>query len=222
MYEFFRKLVCFFFHIKYKITVIGKENIPAQKGGFIVACNHLSYADPPMLAAIIKGKFTFMAKSELFEKNKLFAWIIRKCGAYPVYRGTNDTAALDTAVASLEKQRIFVIFPEGTRSRDGNLGRARSGIAVIASKAAAPVLPVCLYYGEKRRVIISVGEMIPAESLVIEGEDRHQLRRVSSLIMDNIKARQELIFTTYPEWAKRPEKAEKSEKTDGNGGENER
>lgn len=226
MYEFFRLLVCAFFHIKYRITLIGRENLPARRGGYIIACNHQSYADPPMLAAVVHGKFTFMAKSELFEKNKLFAWIIRRCGAYPVYRGTNDTGALDTAVESLRKNRVFVIFPEGTRSKDGTLGRARSGIAVIASKAAAPVLPVCIYYGEKRRVVISVGKLIPAESLVIECDDRHALRRVSSLIMDNIKEQQDIIYSQLPdsekvarEQAAAAARAEKTAKasTDSNG-----
>lgn len=214
MYGFLRLIVRAFMHIRYKITVIGKENIPTQKGGFIVASNHLSYADPPLVAAIFRGKFTFMAKSELFEKNKLFGWLIRRCGAYPVYRGKNDTAALDTAVESLRKNRVFVIYPEGTRSKDGSLGRARSGIAVIASKAGAPVVPICVYYGAKRRVFVAIGKTVPASELVIEGEDRHALRRVSSLIMDNIRSGQELIFAGLPE-DERPARADESRSGDG-------
>ena len=128
-----------------------------------------------------------MAKSELFEGNKLFAWLIRRCGAYPVHRGQGDTAALDTAVEAIKKQRVFIIFPEGGRSKDGTLGRARSGIAVIASQAQAPVLPICIKYGEKRKAYVSFGKMITAEEMALNGEDRHELRRVSTLIMDRIR-----------------------------------
>ena len=66
MYLFFRKLLSIFFHIKYKINVLHPENIPSAKGGYIIACNHQKYADPPMIAAVVRGKFSFMAKEELF------------------------------------------------------------------------------------------------------------------------------------------------------------
>lgn len=179
-------------HIKHRIKVFGKENLPHKKGikgGYIIACNHLEYSDPPLIAAVVHAKFSFMAKSELF-KNKFFAWLIRKCGAYPVERGAGDGAAIEKAISDLESGRAFVIFPEGTRSKDGNIGRAKSGIAVIAGKANAPVLPVCIKYGKKgfrRKAWITIGEMIPAEEIAIKSDDRGELRRVSNLIMDNIK-----------------------------------
>jgi 1-acyl-sn-glycerol-3-phosphate acyltransferase len=130
-----------------------------------------------------------MAKSELF-KNKFFSWLIRKCGAFPVERGAGDNAAIDKAISDIEGGKAFVIFPEGTRSKDGNIGRAKSGIAVIAGKANAPVLPVCIKYGKKgfrRKAWVTIGEMIPAEEIAIKSDDRGELRRVSNLIMDNIK-----------------------------------
>lgn len=193
MYEFFRKIVCLSMHIKYRIKVIGGDNRPYKngiKGGYIIACNHQDYGDPPLIAAVNKAHFSFMAKIELFEKNKFFAWLITKCGAFPVVRGAGDGSAIDHAIADLEKNRAFVIFPEGTRSKDGNIGRAKSGIAVIAGKTNAPVLPMCIKYGKKgfrRKVWISVGEMIPAEHIALNSDDRTELRRVSNLIMDNIK-----------------------------------
>lgn len=139
-------------HIKYRIKLIGGDNRPYKngiKGGYIIACNHQDYGDPPLIAAVNKAHFSFMAKIELFEKNKFFAWLITKCGAFPVVRGAGDGSAIDHAIADLEKNRAFVIFPEGTRSKDGNIGRAKSGIAVIAGKTNAPVLPMCIKYGKK-------------------------------------------------------------------------
>ncbi len=193
VYEFFRKFVWIGMHIKHRITVIGGDNRPYRhkiKGGYIIACNHQEYSDPPLIAAVNRAKFSFMAKSELFEKNKLFAWLIRRCGAFPVVRGAGDDSAIDHAVKDLESGRAFVIFPEGTRSKDGNIGRARSGIAVIAGKSGAPVLPMCIKYGKKgfrRRAYISIGEMIPAEEIKMKSDDRAELRRVSELIINNIK-----------------------------------
>lgn len=193
IYEFFRKFVWMGMHIKHRITVIGGDNRPYKhniKGGYIIACNHQEYSDPPLIAAVNRARFSFMAKSELFEKNKLFAWLIRRCGAFPVVRGAGDGSAIEHAVKDLEDGRAFVIFPEGTRSKDGNIGRAKSGIAIIAGKSGAPVLPVCIKYGKKefrRKAYISIGEMIPAEQIRLKSDDRAELRRVSNLIMDNIR-----------------------------------
>ncbi len=201
MYMFFRKLVEIWFrHLKFKMTVLNPENIPSQNGGFIVASNHLTYSDPPVIAAVFKGRFSFMAKSELF-KNKLFAWLITKCGAFPVVRGAKDGAAIERAVNDIEKNRIFVIFPEGTRSKDGVIARAKSGVALIAGKANAPIVPVCIMYGangKKRNCTVAVGEMISSDKTAIEDiNDRKRIKAVASLITDNICALQKLICEEY-------------------------
>lgn len=201
MYMFFRKLVEIYFkHIKYKMTVLNPENIPQLKGGFIVASNHQTYSDPPVIAAVFKGRFSFMAKAELF-KNKLFAWLITKCGAFPVVRGSKDNSAIERAVSDLEKNKIFVIFPEGTRSKDGVIAKAKSGVAMIAGMANAPVVPISIMYGcdgKKRNCTVAVGEIIPSDKLTItELTDRKQLKTVSSLIMDNICGLQKQICEHY-------------------------
>ena len=191
----------FYLHIKYKTRILNPENIPDLSGGFIVACNHQSYSDPPVLAGIFKGRFSFMAKSELF-KNKLFAWLIKKCGAFPVVRGAKDSAALDRAVEDLKQNKIFVIFPEGTRSKDGVIARAKSGVAMIAGMANAPVVPVCIMYGvdgKKRHMAAAIGKIIPKEEVAIEDmTDRRQIKKVSSRIMDDIVRLQQQICNEYP------------------------
>lgn len=201
MYMFFRKLVEIFFkHIKYNMTVLNPENIPQQSGGFIVASNHLTYSDPPVIAAVFKGRFSFMAKVELF-KNKFVAWVITKCGAFPVVRGAKDGDAIERAVSDLKKNKIFVIFPEGTRSKTGVIARAKSGVALIAGKADAPIVPLCIMYGadgKKRTCTVAVGEMLPYSEIAIEDiTDRKRIRAVSSLIMDNICLLQKQICDEY-------------------------
>ena len=189
-YSFLRNCARLFYIIVYKITVIGAENIPDAKGGYIIASNHISNNDPPVVGITFKGKYTFMAKEELFHKNPIFTWLITKLGAFPVKRGAKDGAqAIEKALESLKNGRIFVIFPEGTRSKDGELGRAKSGVTLIAAQAKAPVVPVFIKYGRKkfrREIQISIGEMIPAEKFDVDIQDKKVLKQVSATIMDEI------------------------------------
>lgn len=194
-YAFLRGCAKLFYIVVYNITVVGKENIPTAKGGYIIASNHVSNNDPPVVGITFKGKYTFMAKEELFQKNPIFTWLITKLGAFPVKRGAKDGAnAIAKALESLKQGRIFVIFPEGTRSKDGTLGRAKSGVTLIAAQAKAPVVPVFIKYGRKkfrRNILVSVGEMIPAETFDVDLEDKRSLKQLSSTIMGEIAKLQE-------------------------------
>lgn len=194
-YAFLRNCAKLYYIIVYKIIVVGRENIPEAKGGYIIASNHVSNNDPPVVGITFKGKYTFMAKDELFHKNPLLTWLITQLGAFPVKRGAKDGAqAIEKALQSLKDGRIFVIFPEGTRSKDGTLGRAKSGVTLIAAQAKAPVVPVFIKYGRKkfrRQILVSVGEMIPAEKFDVDIEDKRALKQLSSTIMDEIAKLQE-------------------------------
>jgi 1-acyl-sn-glycerol-3-phosphate acyltransferase len=213
MYLIARRLLEFYMNRKFKVIFHNKEKIPPKKiskrGGFIIACNHQYYWDPPMVAAYITGKYSFMAKAELFDKKKpFFTWIIKRCGAFPVTRGDGE-AAINKAFDALKKGRIFVIFPEGTRSKDGVIGRGKSGVALIASMANAPILPVCLMYrldGDKKRVDYAVGDIIPAEELAFANEDKRELKRISARVIDAIKELQIQIFDSLEAKGNLPEK----------------
>jgi len=199
LYRILRYIVQFFFNIKYKITVYNRDKLPKNyTGGYIIACNHQKYADPPAIAAVVKGRFSFMAKDELFRKNIFFAVLIRMCGAFPVVRGAKDNSAIERAVSDLKKGKVFVIFPEGTRSKDGVIGKAKSGTALIAATAGVSVLPVCIMYGlggNKKNLDMAIGDMIPAEQIKVSGEiERGELKRVSERIIGDIKKLQEHIY----------------------------
>lgn len=87
-----------------------------------------------------------------------------------------------------------MIFPEGTRSKDGTLGHAKSGVTLIAAQAKVPVVPVYIKYGRKkfrRNIYISIGEKIPAERFDVDISDRKMLKAVSATIMDEIAKLQE-------------------------------
>jgi 1-acyl-sn-glycerol-3-phosphate acyltransferase len=124
------------------MKVFGQEHLP-QRGRFIVAPNHVSHLDPPLISHVCKRTPKIIAKAELF-KNPVFGFLIAKFGAFPVQRGKADRAAIRRAIEILESDSGLIIFPEGTRSKDGELGPPEIGFAMIAHAAKAPVVPVYL------------------------------------------------------------------------------
>ena len=130
------------FKLLYRVESYGKENVP-QEGGVIVAANHMSNADPPLMACFMDRPVSYMAKEELFA-NPIFGWAIKKCHAFPVKRGASDRAAVQTALTVLKEQRVLGMFPEGQRSKTGKIGEAKQGVVLIASMARVPIVPVAI------------------------------------------------------------------------------
>jgi 1-acyl-sn-glycerol-3-phosphate acyltransferase len=121
----------------------------------------------PLFPLIRKTKFSFMAKTELFNKNPVFSALIKFCGAFPVNRGVHDSAAIDRAISDLKNGKVFVIFAEGHRSKTGAIAECKTGFSLIAEKSGCKVLPACIVYGiggDKKRIDFSVGEAITVES----------------------------------------------------------
>lgn len=180
-----------FIHLMLKIKVVGRENIP--KTGFILASNHRSNYDPPLVATNFWQQVYFMAKIELFQK-KGFGWLLRRLGAFPVERGKGDTGAIDWARNVVESGGVLGMFPEGHRSQDGKPLRPKSGTAMIAGQTKADVLPCAVCFGEKLRfrspVTVRYGTIIKAEELGFTGDGTapREIKAASRLIMDRIIA----------------------------------
>ncbi|HVT10646.1 MAG TPA: lysophospholipid acyltransferase family protein [Fimbriimonadaceae bacterium] len=141
-YAFILRLVRngFFRLITGGIRSYGEENIP-KTGGVIFAPNHVSNLDPPAVACgTNKRQLAFMAKEELFKG--LFGKIIASLGAFPVRRGDSDTEAIRKALALLEQGRAVLVFPEGTRGDGRTMGPINRGVAMLAKRSGAQVLPV--------------------------------------------------------------------------------
>ena len=135
----------------FRIKISGGENFPPS-GGFILATNHISYYDPPLVGSWAPRQVYFFAKQELF-KNKLFGWIIRQTNALPVRRGAIDRQALELSLDVISRGYGLTIFPEGTRSKTGALQPGKPGVSYLAAKSGYPVLPVALMGTEDRYVL---------------------------------------------------------------------
>jgi 1-acyl-sn-glycerol-3-phosphate acyltransferase len=127
--------------------VIGREKVP-QDGPVIIAANHVSYLDPPLVGSAIDRECAFMARHSLWD-NRLLGWLITRLNAFPVHRDRPDRGVFRRALEALEKGLVLVLFPEGTRSLDGRLQRGEPGVAFIVQKSGAKVVPCALIGPEK-------------------------------------------------------------------------
>lgn len=132
--------------IIFDMHVIGQQKVP-ETGQLIIASNHLSWVDIPLIPAFLKRRVVYMAKEETFTGKS--GWLVRFLSAFPVKRGEADRQSLRAAEEQLKTGRILCIFPEGTRSKIHKLGQAHAGIGMIALRSGAPVLPVAIYGSEK-------------------------------------------------------------------------
>lgn len=146
-YQFFKVLCRFWFGTVLSTKVIGAENIP-KDGAFILAANHVSNWDPPFLGTFIDREICYMGKEELF-KNPVMAKICHALHVFPVKRGAADKTAIKTAVKILKDGKCLGIFPEGTRSKTGKLGKAESGVSLIAAMTKSIIIPAAIVNTEK-------------------------------------------------------------------------
>ncbi len=133
-----------------RLKVLGRENIP--QGGAIIVANHTSNFDPPLLVLAAKRELYFLAKEELFCHSKFFRWLIKSFNALPLKRGMFTKSLLLEIKDLIERNKTLLLFPEGTRSKDGRLGSFKAGIGFIAHYTGAVVIP-CFVSGVADSII---------------------------------------------------------------------
>ncbi|MDE7293624.1 MAG: 1-acyl-sn-glycerol-3-phosphate acyltransferase [Oscillospiraceae bacterium] len=188
MNAFIRYSTILVYKLYYNFHIEGMENVP-EKEGVIIASNHRSYADPVLLTMPMKKPVTYMAKEELF-RNKLFAAFIRMLGAFPVKRGSGDLSVIDQCADRLAEGKNVVIFPEGTRSKENKVHRGKNGVALIAARSGADVLPMgIIFEGPKlkfrTKLTLKVGKVITSEELALT-EASEDIKRGKKIIMNAI------------------------------------
>jgi 1-acyl-sn-glycerol-3-phosphate acyltransferase len=191
LYSIVKKLVLLVYRLYYNLSYEGLENIDDSKP-HIYASNHRSYADPVLITLPVRGRFAYMAKEELFKQNVFFTALIKTMGAFPVVRGKGDLSVIDTSIEKLDSGRNLVIFPEGTRSKDGKVGRGKTGVALIACRSNYDVTPVGIVFeGEKlhfrSKVVVRYGKPISASEISLpEDYTTKELRPMKEKIMSAI------------------------------------
>ncbi|WP_428908951.1 lysophospholipid acyltransferase family protein [Niallia sp. Krafla_26] len=145
----------------YQYQVIGKENFP-KDGGVLLCSNHISNLDPPTVGVAAPRQVHFMAKEELFSAPVL-GKILPHINAFPVKRGMSDREALRKGLSILKEEKVLGLFPEGTRSKTGELGKGLAGAGFFALRSKAHVVPCAIIgsYKPFRRIKVVFGRPIP-------------------------------------------------------------
>lgn len=187
MYDFFKLIILIIVKLVFCLEITGQNNIP-KNGGAIIASNHISLLDPPVIGCSIPRYVHFMAKEELF-KYPVFNWIITQLKAFPVRRGMPDRTAIRTAINLLESGEIVGLFPEGTRSKNGVLGNPEPGLAMIAVKTGSPIIPAAVIgTGDFSKKFLPKFKVKFGKPIAVEKgkTDKESLERISQSLMREI------------------------------------
>ena len=158
-----------------ELKVEGAENIPTE-GGAIIAPNHLSYYEPPLIAvSILKRTIYFMGKESLLKK-PVTGWLLKVVGTFPVRRGEADIKALKIAVRLLKSGEAVLIFPEGKRGDGIKLLEAMPGIGGIACMSGVPVIPVLITGSNKIHLFRKSKAMVKIGKPLYYGRERKKGR----------------------------------------------
>lgn len=186
-YKVVKLSVRFLISLVYKIEISGEENIPAQ-GKVIVCSNHFNNLDPVLIGTCLPRQINFMAKEELFS-NKFFANIFKKLGVFPVKRGGADISAIKTSLKILKNKNALGMFPEGTRSKTGEILEAKPGLAMISIKSKSPVIPIAIMgnYKPFSKVDIIIDKPIEFSQYYNEKISIDEYQEISQGVLDHIK-----------------------------------
>lgn len=165
-YQIYLKLI-------YRLEVHGKENIP-KTNAYVVAPNHLSLLDPPMVASVLDKPLAYMAKKELFE-NPFLRWWLNWLGAFAVDRENLSVSTIRTVLTIKKTDWVFAIFPQGTRQEPGVISNITKGFASLAKTTKCGILPIGIIGAHEKKklpfsgkIIVKIGKLIPYSDNVEE------------------------------------------------------
>ena len=194
-YRFAQYLSWFYFKAFHRLEVHGIKNIP-QSGSFILASNHSSYFDPPALGCRLPRNLHY------FARDSLFFWplglLIRNLNSIPVNRSQLDIATLKRVLKVLKGGDPLLLFPEGTRSADGNLGEGKKGIGLLLAKSQVDVLPARVTGGNKvlgkgmlfprigRKLVVEYGTLLKIDTLDPGKSDTNRYEIIANKVLAEI------------------------------------
>ena len=185
----------FYFRIFHSFKVRGAHNIPTA-GPFILASNHSSYFDPPALGCKLPRNLHY------FARDSLFFWplglLIRNLNSIPVNRSRLDIATLKKVLKVLQSGDPLLVFPEGTRSQDGQLGSGKKGIGLLLAKSQSDVLPARVMGGNKvlgkgmfiprigQKLMVTYGPILKFKELDPGKSDPHRYETIANRVLEEI------------------------------------
>ena len=205
LYSIAYVLVAIISRIYFRLHITGRENIP-KEGGVIIASNHLSYLDIPLLGYSIGRRADYMGKRELFNI-PIISYLLRTLGGFPIDRDKLDRAALKDAVKRLKSGRVIVVYPEGTRSRDSILQPGKPGVGIIVKMSGAKVVPAAIqgtdrampigaWFIRPAKVTVKFGKPLDFNNLAKSGNEKEGVEMITKTIMENISTL--LAFEVVP------------------------
>lgn len=184
-----RAVINFFLPMVFKVEYEGMEHIPRYKKGYILACNHTSYLDPVVLVLKFKPWVRYMAKEELMQLSGL-GWLFRWLGIIPVARGTGDISTIEQCAKLTKEGYVLGIFPEGTRFPQGQPGKPKSGMALIAKMTQADVLPCAVTYERplrfRSRIHVQFGKLIAFDELGLDEDSPRALKKATKRVWEDV------------------------------------
>ncbi|QBG46942.1 1-acyl-sn-glycerol-3-phosphate acyltransferase [Verrucomicrobia bacterium S94] len=196
VYQASTRVFKLFLLIWHRLRIRGAENIP-DRGGVLLASNHASFLDPPVVGVGYRGRpVHFMARDTLWN-SKFGSWWMDHVGCIPVSRGTGDIKALKLTIKALKEGKAVSMFPEGTRTEDGELQEAKGGIGFIIEKSGCVVVPAYIdgtfeaypkgaRFIKPRKLTVTYGKPITQEEFKALGTGRAAYDDYAKLIMQRI------------------------------------
>ena len=187
LYSIIRGLLIPLVYLLFCPKVKGKENIPTT-GSTIVYANHISLFDPIILACVLPRKINFMAKEELF-RLPILGRLLRAIGAFPVKRGSADISSIKTALKRIKEGKVFGIFPEGTRSKSGEMQNFTHGMAAIAQRSKAITIPIAIKgsYRIFNSLSISIGKPLDLTEYYGKKSNSELLNQMSRKMSEELR-----------------------------------
>ena len=195
-------VVCYlanvFCRLYFRVKKVGIENVP-REGGVLLIANHSSYLDPPLVGTTVSRRIYYLAKEELF-RIPFFSWIISRIGSIPVKRGGVDRKAIERCRDLLSSGEVLLMFPEGTRSYDGEMGEVRHGAVMIASSVEnLPIVPIYIDGSFRSlprgrwmplpvKITVKVGKPFKIEQKGVAMDKKSYYESASKLFLDRIQS----------------------------------